>query len=704
MAPESFMKRIELILLLLSTLFSATALSEDFYVSTSGSDVADGLSPQSDKQEKSGPFKTLERAQRAVRDLKPAGQFKMTVNIHIAPGDYYLQNPLEFDIRDNGTPDKQINWLGESGKVFISGGISLQNCQKTKGEIWNCPVNTANLDAIKAKYNDHPPRRGGIPGFNLFVNQQRYHLARWPDQGWAHIKVPNNEGNAFSSFEPFPKIDTTASPIQLHGFTGSDWYDEYMPVVSIDADQNEIKLGVKPVYGLIFAGRYYLQNIKSELNAPLEWFYDKSAGILQFIPANGVTPEKIVVSSLPTLLKLQGTQYVNFKNLIFQYTTSSAIWIGNSHDITLDRLEISHMDGDAIEAKSSNRITVSNSHIFDTGERGIALEGGVIPSLQAANNSVENNHVHDFGTIIYSSSPGIHLQGVGTISSHNLVEQAAGLGVVINGNDHIFEKNEIRHVCEQTGDCGAIYGGRSLASRGNVVRYNSIHDIYGNALINPDPASNRYSYGPGGTRGVYLDDGLSGFTVFGNLFNIPGSIAIHIGGGRDNHIENNFIYTGNCAICIDNRGPGFDWEVVKKSLADLPWQGQLWQNKYPDLAKPIQHIEWPENNTIEHNIIITTKDDGKAFDYRVPSTGNSIGKNLVWGTQGKVSVYYKILDKPGREAYTSWQAWISEGIELDSIVADPCASINGNILSFCPHSPVEKIGFKALPTDIGLQR
>lgn len=676
------------------------AIAQDFYVSQAGSDQNNGLFFQVGQPEPNGPFQTLARAQLAIRDLKKAGQFKEPVTVHIQAGNYQLARALEFDVRDSGFAGREVNWQGEGGQIIIGGGLALQNCSQDDGKIWSCPTAGLALDTIK--YLQDLRKKGSIPGFEMFVNEQPMHLARWPNSDWAHIKVPLDERTRFSSFEALPPLSADLTHAQVHIWPGSDWVDVYLPVSAIDQSQNQITLASNTPDPLGSGRRYYLQNIRSELDAPGEWFYDQTNNKILFIPPENTQPKEIVVSALQNLMVINGANHISFSHLTFQYSTGVAINIDKAQDVQLDGIEASNIGTRAIEAKNSSNITIANSHIHDTGEGGILITGGDRNTLQPANNLVHNNHIHDFGRVIMTYTPAIEVKGVGSRITHNLIEHSPGEGVEIVGNDHIFEKNEIRYVCEQASDCGAIYTGRNWTYRGNIIRYNSIHDIYGYGLKSVDVAQNIVKYGPGGARGVYLDDAVSSFDVSGNIFNRAGEVAIQLGGGRDNRIENNLINTDSYAIWVDNRWPAYNWEENKKTLTQVPYKSPIWQAKYPELALPINHETWPEGNVIRYNVIISGKPDGLALRYFVPEQNNALANNLVWSVNGQIRVDYEVLDRLKNRGGAPWQEWINEGVEHGSINADPCATITGNVVRFCNNSPIKKIGFQALPADIGL--
>ncbi|WP_082879662.1 right-handed parallel beta-helix repeat-containing protein [Methylomonas methanica] len=678
--------------------FSTTSMALDYYVAPSGNDQSSGLSL--DATSTSGPFQTLYRAQQAIRDLKKNGQFNESVTVHIQPGTYTLQRILEFDIRDSGFADREIRWQGENGAVEISGGITLQTCTEGENKIWNCP--TANLALDDIKYSDTNRKKGSIPGFELFVNQHRLQLARWPDSGWAHIKIPMDEKTKFSSFEQLPLLQNEVSRAQIHIFASNDWYDQYLPVLAIDQNSNQITLSAETTFPLASGRRFYLQNILSELNSSGEWFYDKPKARILFIPPDKVIPENIIVSSLQKLVSLKAAKNISFHNLIFRHSTETAISISNSSDITLNKLEVNNVGARAIEAVDSNNIIIANSQIYETGEGGILLTGGNRNTLQSSNNLAINNHIHHFGTTILTYSPAIRLGGVGGSAKHNMVEYAAGTGIILDGNDHLLEKNEVSHVCDQSSDCGAIYMGKDWTQRGNIIRNNSIHNIFGYGLESVDLSKNFFKYSAHGARGVYLDDAISGFTIMGNIFNNAGEMAIQLGGGRDNNIENNLFNTEQYAILVDNRWPSYNWEENKKRLKAVPYQSQIWRNKYPELAQPMAHENWPEGNKIRRNVIISNKLGGTTLRYWLPEQSNTLSDNLAWNTTGQFNVDYDVLDRLKKRAGAPWQEWVGEGIEHGSLNVDPCVTITGNRATFCAQSPVKQIGFQMIPSDIGL--
>lgn len=694
--------------ILLACLFLCTsAIARDFYVSPTGSDKLDGSSPNANFFSKTGPFKTLHRAQRAVRDLAAKGPASEQITIHMGKGTYQLPAPLIMNANDSGQLGKDIIWEGDPDGSILSGGIELNSCEPISQGVINCPVNAAVIENISGISADR--LRGKAPKFELFINDKKMHLSRWPDNGWARIKTPiktDTERNfEFQVFEAIPKFQSDSSEAQVHIFPGNDFFDEYIGISDIDYTNNEIRLAKSTTYELAAGRRFYIENLKSALNFPEEWYYDRENSRIQFIPPRGVSIKKIVISAIPNIVKLESSSNIKFTNLKLQNSTDSAVTLAQSKNITFNAIEINNTNGKAIDGSDSVNVTVSNSFIHETGTGGISLYGGDRPSLQPSGNYIHNNTFTNYDTLLFTNSPAIDVGGVATTVSNNLILKGNGEGIRITGNDQLIEKNEITSICQQSGDCGGIYSGRDWTFRGNTIRFNSLHNYTGYRLNENtlDIPNKVIQYENHGARGIYLDDAASGFTVYGNILNNTGAIGIQVGGGRDNLIENNIIITNKYAILVDYRGGYFDWNIPINSLSTMPIQDPLWTQKYPDLAAPMNKPTWPEGNKFHRNIIISTKIGGRSLQYWMPKQRNTVSENIVWNPNEEFKVDYILLDVPLTKFGASWQDWIKRGPEKNSVNADPCLEIIGNVVEIsCDDSPAYQIGFELPPSDIGL--
>lgn len=703
---------IRLLVSVASLCFCSVSLAKDFYVARNGDDRLDGSSTTINAATKTGPFKSLAKAQQTIRNLKVAGNLTEAVTIHIGAGTFQLKAPLELNEADSGEAGKEITWQGEKGATLITGGLLLTGCQAYDAEnpeqILSCPLDTATTDGITAEDNSRISGNG--PAFELFLNEYRMQPARYPDYGWLYVKTPSDTKTQFSIYQKLPTFSGDLSNAQVHIFAGNDYYDQYVGVKTLDQANNKITLTSETVYEIAEGRRFYLQNAKDFLTIPGEWFYDKDNAQLLFIPPYDSIPKSPVISSTKNLINLTNASHIRFENLTLRHSTGNAITIINSDSLAFDSLEINNVGGKGIAADdktiaddNNTNITISNSAIHHTGTGAITLTGGDRPTLQASGNSIYNNKIYDYTTnlMVY----GVQIGGVATHVSHNLIAQGTYGSIYFAGNDHVIEKNEIYSICQNSNDCGAIYGGRDWTYRGNIIRYNYIHDSYGYGLTNVDIAKNIIQYTYTGARGVYLDDGLSGTTVLGNLLVNAGSNSIQLGNGRDTVIENNIIKTNKFGLWVSLYSPYYNWDWNRATLLTMPIDSELWKSKYPALSQPMAHDTWLEGNTIQRNVVISTAYKGYSIRYHLTSDSNQVDHNLAWHASSDIRVDYKILDTGAFKGGALWSDWIAQGIETDSLNEDPCLTIVGSTVRLtCDNSPITRLGIKNLPSDMGLAK
>jgi len=676
----------------------------DIYVNQKGNDSWTGFQKDLNQSTDAGPFRTLERAQQAVRALKKTNKLNEPVNIHIGDGLYFLERPLIFNQTDSGLPDREITWQAEAGaKVTVSGGIPI-NCSPTESNSnWNCiltdtPNNIEPVDTNRIK--------GNAPTFDLFVNNQRMTLARWPNQDWAHIKYPLDERSRFTSMETFPALDNQIDGAQVHIFPGNDWFDQYVGVVKIDSGQSAIQVDTPTQYKLQTGRRFYIRNLRSLLDAPGEWFYSKPSHQIVFNPFDQNTVTSAILSSLPNILIADGSSFINFKNIAFRHSAGSALLLRNTSNVKLEALEVANIGNVGVEIRGGKNVSLINSTIYDTGKHGAIVSGGDRIKLEASGHRLENNHFHDTGVSILTYSSAISINGVGAIITHNLLEQGTGTAILINGNNHLIEKNEVHHFCLEAADCGALYTGRDWAGRGNIIRNNYIHDIIGYGLQSVDATKNQVVYhSPDYAMGIYLDDGASGFDISANILKNAGATSLYIHGGRDNHFYNNYIITDRSAIWVSKiLTPNYDWNQNQERLDNSPYRSEIWQKKYPNLALPMLNKTWPEGNQIDHNVIISENPNNSLFRYWLPKSSSALENNIIWSATNQIILDYNITEQNVRHQTASWQQWIAEGVEKNSLFINPCIDLIGKSLIACKDSPIFDKHIPLPQSDIGLNR
>ncbi len=634
----------------------------DFYVSTKGNDSNNGT--------KDAPFLTIEKAVEAVRNTDKTKRKGITVCIEA--GEYRVSS-LKFTKEDSGTEECPITYCSYNGEVIINGGVTLshndfksvkeypeisERLSKEAQEnvvvvnLTNAPYSLTKNDWGKiyaiGSYHTANSYDGDYVGelyCELFVDDKRQVLARYPDEDFLYTEEVVKTGlgkesdGALTEVKDWKKIRNPEPDIYkvnpelakrisdwknlddvwMFGFWKYDWADASSPIGSFNAKTGEISPKFVSLYGTKTEAPYYFFNVLEEITSQGEWYLDRENGLLCLWKTENFENAEIDLSlSLEPIINAEA-DYLIFDGITVKGTRSDAVVITGNNN-TMQNCLIKNVAGNALVMNGSNNLAYNNE-ITHTGKGGIILEGGDTETLTPGNSKADNNYIHDWSEIYQTYQPAVTLLGVGNVCSHNEMANSPHEAITYKGNNHIVEYNNIHDVCLLSDDAGAIYSGRSWVWYGNIVRYNCIYNV-GSGEHKPD--------------GIYLDDALSGQQIYGNLLvNIPRN-SIHIGGGRDNVVENNIIVnSGENAIYFDERardgalnngwfthahiGSGDMWEALYNS----PWQSEIWQEVFPEYKTMTDDISESDSaayipnpaSTVKGNLIFNQyKEIGDIYD------------------------------------------------------------------------------------------
>jgi len=590
-------------------LFFSSPLFADieYFVSTRGTVTNPGT--------QASPFATLEQARNAIRNMKAnTSAPREKVIVWIEAGTYYLQEPLILSEEDSGTETAPIIYRAYAGgEVRIVGGRQVKGFQpvtdpeilkrldtSVQGQVLFADLSVAEI----SDYGRVAPRGQRL---ELFFQDRPMQLARWPNEGFVRIVDVAGEittirgrqafadGNLIYS-EDRPERWGHEQEIWLHGYWFWDWADSFAKVASIDTENRVIAL--EPPYsrhGYRKGLRYYALNVLAELDQPGEWYLDRQKEILYFMPPAPINQGNAVLSIIPHLFVLKDCSWVTIRGLILEATRSTAVMISGGTGNIVAGCTIRNTGNRAVTISGGTKNSVLGCDIYQTGAAAVFLEGGDRQTLTPAGHRVENNHIHHFGRIYRTYTPAVYIRGVGNYIGHNLLHDAPHNAILLDGNDHVIEFNEIHHVCLEADDVGAFYMGRDWTSRGTIIRHNYFHHIQGAEETR--------------AMTVYLDDAASGVSITGNIF-YRADRAIFIHGGRDNLVENNVFVDCSPSISVlaSNGVFGVGWKkyaggVLPKLLAAAPYKQPPWSIKYPTLVNILKDEPGsPKGNIIRRNI------------------------------------------------------------------------------------------------------
>ena len=547
---------------------------QTYYVATDGDDEWSGTTPAADDDD--GPFRTIERAQAAVRADLADGQ-SGTITVRIAGGTYYLDEPLHFDVTDSGQAGHEVvytNYEGQRPRV-VAGRPVTEWSETADGYFETDLDRTANT---------------------LYENGLRAQLARYPNEGYLRVDEPGAD-DPVASFHPkeadLPVIDDV-DDLQVYIWPGGsdghwNWFSDVAEVTEINREDRLVTLADQDRYELGGGSRYAFQGHPDFLDEPGEFYLDRNNGRLRYRPrSEPIDDRSIVVPTAEHAIVIAGSSDDPVRNLRIEgldvegtdtartvpAETAGAIQLTNAEDISIRRCRIRHtgLEGIAL-VDHCQRITIEANEIADTGHTGISLAGPTSRRYCNHSNRVVNNHIHDVGQLI-GHGHGISLSHSGNnVIANNRVHHSPRFGITVSSmprpttmagmshnNDtphvidgievsphdvglfqhtrnNLIEENDVSHCNLDSQDNGLIY--TNTGGRGNIVRANRLH--HSQVL---------FSFG----FGLYLDDTSDGVVATQNVIhdlNHEGDGTLMYGiyaKGLDDILENNVVVDNTVSV------------------------------------------------------------------------------------------------------------------------------------------------------------
>ncbi len=475
---------------------SSAIVGVELHIAPDGDDVHAGTS--------AAPFATLERTRDEIRALKssrglPAGG--VTVVLH--GGLYEMARTFELGAGDSGSEASPIVYRARQGdQVRLSGGRRVT--------VWKPVVDPAVLERLDPAARSQVVQadlhalgvkdfgeigggfnmRGG-PGLELFFNDEPMTLSRYPNEGFIQItdvEGPTEmaRGNSKGRVEGIVRYDDdrpgrwkNEKEAWALGYWFHDWAEQRQRIESIDAEAKRMTLA-KPYhhYGYRKGRWFYGFNLLCEIDRPGEWYLDRQAGVVYFLPPSSIEKSHTTVSVLDSLVNMTAASHVTLRGLTFEAVRGTAVKIERALHNRLVGCTLRNIGSWAVSI-SGEKSAVIGCDITATGDGGISLNGGDRRTLSPAGLVAENNHIHHWSRWNRMNRHGIALNGVGNRAAHNLLHDSPHSAITFGGNDHVIEFNEIHDVCLESNDAGAIYAGRNWTMRGTVIRHNYLHHIHG---------------------------------------------------------------------------------------------------------------------------------------------------------------------------------------------------------------------------------
>ena len=568
--------------------------TEKIYVDTSGDDDGSG-SPEE-------PLKTIRQAFDAARRSDC-----YNVDIIINSGVYYFENKTTISGLNRNvriTADGKAVFTAER-KLSADADDSVLDDDvlcRISNEARDKVIKITLPDELRDNFNlDKRKKQAQIP--SLYQNGKKLSVSRWPDFDYNNIESVVNDGHsgnggAVIGYESDnPAAWLTAGMMYMEHYGSNDWCREWSKIKQIDSVNKTIELEDGASYPFKHEKRWSAVNVLEEINLPGEYYTDFEEGVLYVYPFDGIS-DFSTDGSISAFFDIVSCNGLTFDGIEFCRNESDSIKISESSKNVVIKNCLFHDTGGVVIM--GQNCSVADSVFYDMPGNCITVSGGDRETMESSGNVIRNNQISVLGSYRcgYGTEPCITVSGVDVRVTGNVIHGSAVSALQLNAaNACEISGNEIYNVINASADAGAIYMGCDLGSYGNVISDNYIHDY--NA---------KSSYITEGSTGVYIDDWFSGITVRNNVLGKTtdgaDSRGIHLAGGRDNTVQDNFMFNLNNGImAIDRFSAGYlmiPSEMKRRILANSLFAVETVGTAYG--------AEFPQVN-------VTRQEYLKAYDY-----------------------------------------------------------------------------------------
>lgn len=683
-----------------------------FYISTSGSDSADGLSP-------STPWASARRALDAITLMRAGGPLLAPVEVNFADGEYFLGEALAFAPASGGSGANTVTLQPLSrapGRVLLSGGRRIGGPWTAEPAL-GADVFSAALDA--ATWPESVVRQlfAPLPGGGY----ARRSFARLPIEQYAGVAYGARNATvtlgAGSALRSLTAAQVEGAFVTLfHTWTSSvgpvfDW----APPTFATGWTSEVDCGSN--------SRMFLSNVRGVPAAltPGSFLFDARLRRLTYRLAGGEDEgvlARLVAPALPEAIVAAGSaaqpvESVSLVNLTIAHTTASleedcavdgcsyqscadshfaAVHLHGAKNFALAGVEVAHVGQYGVWVEEAcTSISLARCHLHDLGMGGLRVgptASGVVGAPQRTSGvAVSDSVVEDGGHTCDAGTGVLWHSADGGVIEHNLVRDFSYTGISA-GWTWTYEETSTFNVTIRKNRVTRI--GRGVLS-----------DLSGIYLVGPMPGSlvesnyvDNITYGGNGAHAFYADQACSGVTWRGNVGATAQSALFNVHYAMNNTIENNILFSPTLAHATWPCSYPLDCDLTglrSGKHADGSGEGAFSQFSFVNniivLAGDGDGVPGDANATL----FVTAVDDGLA--------NMTFARNLYW----RASPSAAALQFPSTQAPTSFAEWQASGRDAGSVVADPLiADAAAGNWSLLPGSPALAMGFQQVDvSDVG---
>ncbi len=662
------------------------------HVSLSGNDQNSGT--------KASPFATPHRAVREVAKHRKQDALTRPIRIELAGGEYVFKRPLVIDRKHGGTVryanPNHGNSLSTSvtiapadgQSVTFSGGRRIDNFK---------PVTLPN--GVKAWAATLPTVKSGKWNFKqLWVNGERRFRPRLPrplGEFFTIQGLPDTDMNELAHRAPSGNFNFAEGDIPVDAHNADDiemlafhfWIASRRRLKQVDFNKRLATLDAPTRMRLTNnyteqGASYCLINVFEALEEPGQWYLDRPAGTLYYIPKKGerIDTAEVIAPVLDELVRIEGdsespaetfrsegrgvatgqpVESVRFDGITFAHTE----WSGDGAEQHATPQSAVHVPGavNLIHAIDCRFVDCTLEHV---GSYGAELSAGCrsVGFSRCTVRDVAGGGIKIWHGCTRCRVSDCHLHDGG----HHW---PAGCGILIGKSSGNRILHNHIHDLDYSGiSVGWTWGYAEGHAYGNIIEFNHVHDI-GRGVLSDMGGIYTLGAQPGtrirnnvfhhvtsrgyGGWGIYLDEGSSHILVENNIAYACKHCGFDMHYGKDCVIRNN-IFAGGGASHLALTMP--------EPHVSLRFQRNIFYNA-PREAFGNDHHQWDRAHT--------TFDD-----------------NLWWSTEGRLTF--------DGQTFTRWK---NSGQDRNGCVAAPgFRNPEKGDFTLNRNSPAMKIGFE--PIDV----
>ncbi len=408
----------------------------------------------------SSPFQNLEQAKAKVRTILETMP-NANITIYLRGGSYVLEETFALGEEDSSFGRITYKNYGDERPVITSGHSINGTFTKVEGKEYYSYQLPESAKVGEEGAKTWPQFR------DLYVNGERATLARTEELTYKYTYANSVYGSATSA-TTVTSCDNKlyVSAAALEGITDEEltfvelgqlveWQSQIFHIgsrtgVVLDGTEAEITFN-QDEWDLYYVtdktkkslvGRtYWLQNHINFLDAPGEFYYDRSAGTIYYYPLKGqdMSSAAVEYATLDTLIRMENAANITFDGIAFTGTTANYIsehGLATMLGATLCLYEgddAQHMPFSAIQGNYAEGIQIKNctfeelsgsAVIFHCGIKDLQVSGNVIRNIamagiQVGRNqlwwnqdgipgasedvTIENNYITNIGTITFGA-------------------------------------------------------------------------------------------------------------------------------------------------------------------------------------------------------------------------------------------------------------------------------------------------------------